>query len=538
MLDLNKQQELAKSMSPQSLQAAAQGQHPMIAPYIAAARLASAEQEAANTQQGQAAAQAPQQTTIQQIMATRQQEAMRQQQAMQQMQQQMSRPVMAAQGGIMSATPRQPAGMAALIRQHLANPVKAADGGLMAIKRFSEGGEAQSMQRRIADLEAALKRYEKAGSDTRSIRQALLHAKSRLGTTEMPREVASLESRYPPPPAAPPTPEIPQERAKGPNDDDPRRHPPVIPPEYRGYPPKQPAKAPPTAAQPAASAATGPGIPSLTTQNVDSWGADLRNDYKQIGTNAPNVEAYREHEARRQAAQRALFEAQQGGSEFSKVFGALAGAGVLGSRDGSAAARGLMGLHGLKEQQRVARPEFDLQMTEQDIKEAQRLMEMERGYKDKAVGDRAGVSRPMAEQEARDAEAMRRELSRQEDAARAAGVAFDREQAMEEIKHKYRMREQAARPSGVGSGVDGMPKEIVAAWTQAVARAQDELKTNIRTKHMPAGPAKDAQYQSILRRIVSSNPALKPYAGQLLASEGMDSGADPGKVDTSNPLLR
>jgi hypothetical protein len=106
-----------------------------------------------------------------------------------------------------------------------------------------------------------------------------------------------------------------------------------------------------------------------------------------MGKSAPNVEAYREHEARRQAAQRALFEAQQGGSKFDQMLNAMGRAGVLTSRDGSASSRGLAALQQLKEQQRVARPEFDLQMTEQDIKEAQRLMEMERGYKDVMAND-------------------------------------------------------------------------------------------------------------------------------------------------------
>ena len=76
MLDLNKQQELAKSMPPQLLQAAAQGQHPMIAPYIAASALASAQRDQQAVQQGQSASQAPQQTTLAGIMATREQQAM------------------------------------------------------------------------------------------------------------------------------------------------------------------------------------------------------------------------------------------------------------------------------------------------------------------------------------------------------------------------------------------------------------------------------------------------------------------------------
>jgi hypothetical protein len=349
---------------------------------------------------------------------------------------------------------------------------------------------------------------------------------------EMPNEIARLEGKYPAPPPEPvSTTDTGDEAARLLN-----RYP--APPPAAQVPPGPGARNQPpvpTAAQPTAPAATGPGIPSLTAANVGAWETDLRNDYKQIGTNAPNVEAYREHEARKQAAQRALFEAQQGGSEFSKVFGALAGAGVLGSRDGSAAAKGLLGLHGLKEQQRVARPEFDLQMTEQDIKEAQRLMEMDRTYKDKAVGDRAGVSRPMAEQESRDAEAMRRELSRQEDAARAAGVAFDREQALEEIKHKYRMREQAARPSGAGGDPSTAQRRLV--LNNFIASAKSKLPAP--DKFVPK--SQKAEHDIIRRQIAAAERellSLEGFSGILDASDVGTGGADPGKVDTSNPLLR
>jgi len=455
MLDLNKQQELAKSMPPQLLQAAAQGQHPMIAPYIAASALASAQRDQQAVQQGQAAAEAPQQTTIAGIMATRQQQAMQQQQNMQRMQQQMAQPVRAAGGGLMSATPRQPAGMAALIRQHLANPVKAADGGLMAIKRFSEGGTTPIGARQTSGQRQfeRLKRWlEQASIEQRDLRlaqlkgsipvemfRALTSIKGGPKLTYLPDENApsiyadreewadyreseqgrkdltgaanrtllnrAEASMEPIAPEAPATDTGAVNRTllnraeaamvpprKTPNNGRGTINPPMaLDPNQPTYP-----TAAPTTAAPAQ-----PGIAGLTTDNVDSWGADVRNDYKQIGTNAPNVEAYREHEARRQAAQRALFEAESGGSSgrLDRLFARLAP--VMTSRDGTGAARGLMALQQNRLAERTRTPEFDLKMTEQDIKEAQRLMELERGYKDKSVTARAGVSGPMAQEEVR-----------------------------------------------------------------------------------------------------------------------------------------
>jgi hypothetical protein len=406
-------------------------------------------------------------------MATRQQQAMQQQQNMQRMQQQMAQqpPVRAASGGLMSAVGRsQPAGMAALIRQHMANPVKAADGGLMAVKRFSEGGQAQSLRSRIANLEAALKRYENSGSDTRSIRQALLHAKSQLAKLDMPREIASLEGRYPAPPPEPvSTTDTGDETARLLN-----RYPAPPPaaqvptgPGARNQPPV------PTTAQPTAPAPTEPGIPSLTTANVDSWGASLRGDYDQMGKNGPNIEAYREHEARRQASQRALFEAQKEGS-FTRLLQATARGATGGPAGGLNA---LLAMQAEQENQRMAAPQFEHQLTEQDIAAIQQRREAERGYKEGAVKQRGEISRPLGQEEMQQQGATTRDRESGARAVTAAEVAHRRAQELARLNSSLRTQEALANPRGVG-GVGGYDKEQLDYLKLMQRTLQDQLKAD------------------------------------------------------------
>jgi hypothetical protein len=486
MLDLNKQQELAKSMPPQLLQAAAQGQHPMIAPHIAAAVAASRQyaQNAANL--GAQAQNAPTETTIAGLMkqmapVQSQPDAtanalgamrtgqMRQQQNMQQLAEQAQRgPVMAAQGGIMSATPRQPAGMAALIRQHLANPVKAADGGLMAIKRFSEGGPAQSLQSRIANLEAALKRYEKSGSDTRSIRQALLHAKSRMANMEMPNEIARLEGKYPAPPPEPvSTTDTGDETARLLN-----RYPAPPPPPAPPGPGTRNQPTAPTAAQPTAPAATGPGIPSLTADNVNRWEESLRGDYDQMGAASRPFDTYRKLAEDERLAREALFEAQQGGSKFDKLLNAMGGAGVLTSRDGSASSRGLAALQRLKEEQRVARPEFALSEAERASKFERELGDLGFEDKNKALAARAGVSGPMAREVSTQQGQDRRAVQANKWATTAADLAHRRAQEQARLNSSLRTQEALANPRGAGGGYD---RERMEYLKQMAANIKTEL---------------------------------------------------------------
>jgi len=584
---LEQERTLVKSLPMPMLDAASKGQIPHIKPFLAAAEMLDKQRTIAAANMGTQAAQAPQGTTLdtvkQGVLGLMQQQMQNRQQHQQNLGAQMAQtpPVRAAGGGLMSAVGRsQPAGMAALIRQHMTNPVKAADGGLMRLSqgtteekrrklveerarrdrellRRAASGLPQTLAEQIAVLRdtgtmpirGAAKLYdetviramralglnpaeltpmltpegESADSPTPFTERALRQRET------APKEAISSgrgDSINPPMALDPDQPDYPTQQE--------RKQPPPPPAPPRPGPRTQPPA--PTAAQPAPEQQTPQ--PAPAEQGIGSlWERRADTDYSAIGSNAPDIEAARAEAAKLAEARRALFE-KQNADPFGEWLQSAA-ANYQGQFPGINA---MLAGNQATERQRMRPHEFDFNETEAGIKGEQALREQLRGYKEKASGQRMEVSGEFGRAAMNDRTTAEAAALAEINLRARNDTAHERALAMERLKSQLREQEARNNPRGVG-GVEGDPKLVAAAERAFAAdpraKSIQKLLGTVVVSHQPDKVRQLNEELATIRaekyRAAYRAAGLTPPVGAVDTGTG---DADPGKVDTSNPLLR
>jgi hypothetical protein len=572
-------QDKLKGVPLPMLDAASKGQLPHVPPYLAAAEMASRQRSMQSAQQSQQAAQAPQGTTvdvIKQGLGAMIQQQTAQAQQMQQLQQQMGQqkplPVTAARGGLMSVArfsgggevPRpaqRPGESFSEYRKRLfqweLETTKARDartkaererareaerqrllaerGGapLIPPSPFLDGRSAPTPNQRGAENRTAMNRVEQsmraAPAAPAGLEGLKIGAKPDwLSQEAYDGQVQTLMSEY--------------RRAMEKGDSFAAQNllkelaqiggVPASPgPGGRTRPTPPPTA---TAAAPSTQPTLAqPGIAGLTTdavaaaqQQQGQWGGRLNDTWGQIGTNAPDIRALEQEAAQVAAKRKALFDAEQGNSLERWL---LAG---QGDNDFER----IMGLTAHSARERLRQPQFDLSETETATGEAAKRREMERGYKEGAVKQRGDIARPMAEREMADAESMRREQYKTEQARIDAEKAFERQQMRD--REQFASNERVAGMRGAGAGgASGLTDDAIRAVTALRETVRKTLEKNL--NYVTATPEQQQQMEDeVFRRELGRRPELLSILPQLQALQSGGTGASGAATPTGVDLSK